>query len=129
MTPLLRLFAPRPRNVSRLRRREVTMKWPHVGCGLGPGMRVLVGTLALLMFALTGGLMFRLAPLEVVMAEFVAPVRSGEPDIIEPDTCDKCGIALIPGEYDGGCEDCDMLLCGDCATKHGQRPCGGRYHA
>lgn len=43
------------------------------------------------------------------------------------DHCDRCGVALVPGEYGGGCEDCDMLLCQACERAHGEKPCRGRF--
>lgn len=41
----------------------------------------------------------------------------------DPDACDACGARLRPGAYSGGCEDCDALLCGPCARRHGSRRC------
>lgn len=43
------------------------------------------------------------------------------------DYCDRCGAALVKGEYGGGCEECDLLLCLGCEAAHGLTPCGGRF--
>lgn len=43
------------------------------------------------------------------------------------DACDRCALALVAGEYEGGCEDCDALLCASCADRHGFGNCGGSF--
>ena len=43
------------------------------------------------------------------------------------DACQRCGAGLVSGNYGGGCEDCDALLCSECAQIHGARRCRGRF--
>jgi len=42
-----------------------------------------------------------------------------------PDSCDLCGVDLVAGEYGGGCEVCDYLLCPACEARHPEGPCDG----
>lgn len=43
------------------------------------------------------------------------------------DACDRCGAGLVVGNYGGGCEDCDALLCQECELLHGAKRCQGSF--
>jgi hypothetical protein len=44
-----------------------------------------------------------------------------------PDRCDRCRAALVAGDYGGGCQDCDLLLCPPCSGAHPIARCRGRF--